>query len=90
MRAGVCRDLGGFCDRMDALKNFNYLFLERGEGTGGGREKEKHQCVVASCAPYLCRGLACNTGMCPGWESNWRSLGSQAGTHPLSHTSQAE
>ena len=30
-------------------KDFIYLFLERGKG----REKEKHQCVVASRAPVL-------------------------------------
>ena len=45
-----------------------------------GREKErqgeKHQLVV-SCMPPT-GGLVCNPGMCPGWESNQRSFGSQA------------
>ena len=26
--------------------------------------------------------LACNPGMCPDWESNWRPFGLQAGTQP--------
>ena len=30
-------------------KDFNYLFLDRGEGKE--KEGEKHQCVVASSAP---------------------------------------
>ena len=37
---------------------FIYLFLE-GKGEG-----EKHQCVVASCAPYT-GDLAHNPSMCP-------------------------
>ena len=52
-----------------------YLFIFR-EGKGG-REGEKHQCVVASGA--LPTGdLACNPGMCPRWELNWQPFGSQA------------
>ena len=43
----------------------------------GEREKEKHQCVVASHA-LLAGDLACNPGMCPDWESNWWPFGSQA------------
>ena len=45
-----------------------YLFLERGEGKEKERER-KHQCVVASREP-LTGDLACNSGMCPDWESN--------------------
>ena len=42
------------------------LFMERGrEGDRG----EKHQCVVAFCAPPT-GDLARNPGMCPDWESN--------------------
>ena len=48
------------------LKDFIYLFLERGEGE---REGEKHQCVVASHAPTT-GDLAHNPGMCPDWELN--------------------
>ena len=42
-----------------------YVFLERGEG----KEREKDQCVVASCMPST-GDLACNPGMCPDWELN--------------------
>ena len=57
------------------LKDFIYLFLDRGEG----REKEKHQCVVASQAPHA-GDLAGNPGTCPDWESSQGPFGSQAGT----------
>ena len=45
---------------------------------GGEREKEKPQCTVASHAPYT-GDPACNPGLCPDWELNLRSFGSQAG-----------
>ena len=52
-----------------------YLFLEtRREGE---REGEKHQCVVASWAAST-GDLAHNTGLCPDWELNWWSFGSQS------------
>ena len=72
---------------------FKILFifiLER----GGGQEKEKernidmreiHQ-LVASCTPST-GDLACTPGMCPDWELNRQTFGSQA-LNPLSHTSQ--
>ena len=67
------------------FKDFIYLSLERGrEGKGEG---EKHQCMAASWAPPT-EDLAHNPGMCPDWESNRRPPDSQAGTKPLSHTSQ--
>ena len=51
------------------------FFLERRRE--GEREGEKHQCVVAFHA--LPTGdLAGNLGVCPDWELNWRSSGSQA------------
>ena len=50
------------------LKDFIYLFLERGEREGE-REGEKHPCVVASHRPTT-GDLACKPGMCPDWESN--------------------
>ena len=63
------------------LKDFIYLFLER------GREREKHQCVVAShVAPT--GNLAHKPGMCPDWESNWQPFGSLPTLNPLSSTSQ--
>ena len=40
---------------------------------------EKHQCVVASCAPPTGKP-ALNPGMCPDWDSNQRSLSLQAHT----------
>ena len=57
------------------FKDFIYLFLDRGEG----RERGKHQCVVASHPPPT-GDLAHNPGMCPDWDSNWRPFSSQAGT----------
>ena len=53
------------------LKDFIYLFLERGKE--GEREGEKHQCVVASCTPPTW-DLAFNPGMYPS-----KNFGSQAG-----------
>ena len=43
----------------------------------GEREGQKHQCVVASHTPPT-GDIACNPGMCPHWELNWRPFGSQA------------
>ena len=45
-------------------KDFIYLFLER------GRKEEKHERVVASCAPST-GDLACTQAHALGWESNW-------------------
>ena len=44
----------------------------------GERQGEKHQWLVASCAPPT-GDMACNSGMCPDWESNQQPFGSQAG-----------
>ena len=50
-----------------------------------GRERKKRKTsmvlshVVASCVPST-GDLACNPGMYPDWESNWRPFGSQAST----------
>ena len=57
------------------FKDFIYLFLER--GSEEEREREKCQCVVASCA-YSTGDLAFNPGTCPDWELNQRPFGSQA------------
>ena len=67
---------------VDYLIQF-YLFLDR----GGGREREKHQCVVASHAPPT-GDLAHNPGMCPDWELNQWPFSSQAGAQSTEHTSQ--
>ena len=63
-----------------------YLFLEKGRE--GGREGEKHQCVVASGAPPT-GDLAHNPGMCPrlGIEPATPLVCRQA-PNSLSHTSQ--
>ena len=44
----------------------------------GEREGEKKQCVVAFCVSGT-RDLACNPGMCPDWELDWKPIGSQVG-----------
>ena len=59
------------------FKDFIYSFLERGKR--GEIEGEKHKRVVVSHAPST-GDLACNPGMCPDWESNWRPFHSQAVT----------
>ena len=52
---------------------FNYLYT-KGKG---GREGEKHQCVVSFYAPPT-GDLAYNPGMCPDWELNQQPFGLQA------------
>ena len=44
------------------FKDFTYLFIFRERGRKGGRGREKHQCVVALCAPRS-GNLAHNPGM---------------------------
>ena len=62
-----------------------YSFSDRGEGKE--KERENHQYVVPS--HVLPTGdLACNSGMCPDWESNPWSSASQSTLSSLSHTSQ--
>ena len=62
-------------------KNFlKILFIYfQTERKGGRKRGRKHQCVVTSCASTT-GDLACNLGMCPDWESNWRPFGVQAST----------
>ena len=48
--------------------------------------QEIHQSVASRTPPS--EDLACNPGMCPGWESNWRPFAYQPALNPLSHTSQ--
>ena len=59
------------------LKKRFYLFIFQRGGREGEREGEKHQCVVASYTPPP-EDLAHNPGMCPDWESNQQTFGSQA------------
>ena len=54
-----------------------YLFLERGRE--GETEGQKQQGVVA-CHMLPTGDLACNPGMYPDWELNWRPFGLQACT----------
>ena len=53
------------------LKTFfkKILFIFGKRGKEGEKEREKHQCVVASSAPPT-GDLACIPGMCPDWELN--------------------
>ena len=74
------------------LKDLIYLFLERWEGRETGRETStcKQVWLVASHPPPT-RGLACNPGVCPDWESgNPTGDLSLCGMtlNPLSHTCQ--
>ena len=46
------------------LRFYLFIFRERGRK---GRERDKYQCVVASCTPPAGH-LACNPGMYPDWE----------------------
>ena len=59
------------------LRFISFIFRDRGRD--GEREKEKHQCVVAS-QPPSSGNLACNTGMCLDSELNLQPFGSQAST----------
>ena len=64
------------------LKEFIYLFLDRGEGRDKGMKKESERNINVW-LPLMTPppgNLARNPGMCPDWESNWRPFGSQAGT----------
>ena len=63
----ITMDTLTFCtDRcFEEIYSLNILFIFRKRG----REREKHQCVVASCAPPT-GDLGCNPGMCPDWELN--------------------
>ena len=56
-----------------------YLFIYLGTGREGEREREKHQCLVASCVPHT-GDFTSNPRMCPDWESNWQPFGLQAST----------
>ena len=55
---------------LKSLKDFIYLFLERGKGRERERERETSMC---SCLLRTPTGdLAHNPGMCPVWELNLR------------------
>ena len=71
----VCRPRLNALSLTHILKKI--LFWDR--GMEGGREREKHPCVVNSHAS-LTGDLACKPSMCPDWESNQQPFGSEAGT----------
>ena len=58
-----------------------YLFIFKERGRKGERDRENHQCVLASLVPPT-RDLACNPSMCPRlgvklvtlWFTGWRSI----------------
>ena len=60
------------------FKDFIYLFLDRGEGREIKRERNINVWLPLMHPPT--GDLACNPGMCPGWELNQRPFGSKAGT----------
>ena len=53
-----------------------FLFLERGEGKKKERERNISVWLPFACPPT--GDQACNPGMYPNWELNWRPFGSQA------------
>ena len=59
------------------LKDFIYLFLERGKERE--KERERNINVWLPRAPRTW-DLACNPGTCPDWELNQTPFGSQADT----------
>ena len=79
----------------EILFYFIYLFPERGEGREkerekgkGEREGEKHQCVVASCAPLM--GTWPTTQACAlTGNRTVNPFVCRPALHPLSHTSQS-
>ena len=70
-----------FLDIWIVLLRLSYFFKTffREKGKEGEREGEKHHCAATSSVPPT-GDLARNPGMCPGWESNQRPFGLQAGT----------
>ena len=58
------------------LKDFIYLFSDRGEG----RKRERNINMWLLLAHPQLGDLAHSLGMCPHWESNQWPFGSQAGT----------
>ena len=76
----------GYDYLIHALLFKNSLFIFR-EGKRERKRGEKHQCVVASHTPPN-GDLAHNPSMCPDWESNWRTFGSQTGTQSTEHNIQ--
>ena len=64
----------------NVVDNFlKILFIFKEKGREGEREGEEHQCVVTSHASPT-GDLARKPGMCPDWELNWQSFGSEAST----------
>ena len=63
------------------LKDFIYLFLDRGEGRETERERNINVWLPLMCSALGTTGdLARNPGMCPNWELNQQPSDSQAGT----------
>ena len=66
------------------IKDFTYLFLDRGEG----REKERERNINVWLPLAPTGDLAHNPGTCPDWESNRRPFGLQSALNPLWYISQ--
>ena len=76
------------CSLDSFFKKRFYSFIFRERGREGEKEGEKHQYVVASCAPPT-GDLACNPGMCPRLGIKLLTLMTcRPALNPLSHTSQ--
>ena len=67
------------------LKDFIYLFLERGEGKEKERERNLNVWLPLTWPPL---GTWPTTQACANWESNQRSFGLQPVLNLLSYTSQ--
>ena len=68
--------------------NQGFFFYFRDEKGGRKKKGEKHQCVVAFCAPPTGE-LASNPGVCPD-QNRTSDLVLRPALNPLSHTSQGD
>ena len=59
------------------FKKILCIYFQRGEGREKERERNINVWLPLACPPT--EDLACNSGMCPDWESNERLFGLQAG-----------
>ena len=65
------------------LKDFIYLFLERGDEWEKDRERNVNMSEICEsvASPMAPAGdLACHPGLCLDWELNWQPFGSQVST----------
>ena len=66
------------------------IYIRQNRLQNKSHRKRGRQTSVCGCLSRALTGdLAHKPGMCPDWESKRRPFGLQAGTQPLSHTSQS-